>query len=57
MQLNCSASLNEKDNVYWNFRRDDRQDPNEHEGEEIKVRYVDAMCDGQHYICECPWII
>ncbi|XP_054584271.1 interleukin-18 receptor 1 isoform X1 [Eptesicus fuscus] len=38
VQLNCSASLNEKDHVYWNFLRDDGQDPNEHEGEEIKAR-------------------
>ncbi|XP_070284636.1 interleukin-18 receptor 1 [Myotis yumanensis] len=38
VQLNCSAWLNEKDHVYWNFRRDDGQDPNEHEGEEIKIR-------------------
>lgn len=38
VQLNCSAALNEKDHVYWTFRRDDGQDPNEHEGEEVKAR-------------------
>ncbi|XP_023599748.1 interleukin-18 receptor 1 [Myotis lucifugus] len=54
VQLNCSAWLNEKDHVYWNFRRDDGQDPNEHEGEEIKIRYADVMCDGQHRISFFP---
>ncbi|EPQ03045.1 Interleukin-18 receptor 1 [Myotis brandtii] len=57
VQLSCSAWLNAKDHVYWNFRRDDGQDPNEHEGEEIKIRYADVMCDGQHRICKCPCII
>lgn len=57
MQLNCSAALNEKDLIYWTFRREDGQDPNEHEGEEVKARCVDAMCDGQHHICECPSLI
>ncbi|XP_059514841.1 interleukin-18 receptor 1 isoform X2 [Myotis daubentonii] len=38
VQLNCSAWLNEKDYVYWSFHRKDGQDPNEHEGEEIKIR-------------------
>ncbi|CAK6435410.1 unnamed protein product [Pipistrellus nathusii] len=38
VQLNCSAALNEKDLIYWTFRREDGQDPNEHEGEEVKAR-------------------
>ncbi|XP_036211322.1 interleukin-18 receptor 1 isoform X3 [Myotis myotis] len=38
VQLNCSAWLNEKDYIYWSFHRKDGQDPNEHEGEEIKIR-------------------
>lgn len=57
MQLNCSAWLNEKDYIYWNFHRKDGQDPNEHEGEEVKIRYADVMCDGQHRICKCSCVI
>nr|KAF6301293.1 interleukin 18 receptor 1 [Pipistrellus kuhlii] len=38
VQLNCSAALNEKDLIYWTFRREDGQEPNEHEGEEVKAR-------------------
>ncbi|XP_016062669.1 PREDICTED: interleukin-18 receptor 1 [Miniopterus natalensis] len=38
VQLNCSAWLNEKDHIYWNFRKDNGEDPNVQEGEEIKVK-------------------
>lgn len=56
MQLNCSALLNEKDHIYWTFRRDDGQAPNEHEGEEVKIRYAGVLCDGQHHIGKCSCI-
>lgn len=43
VQLNCSAWLNEKDHIYWNFRKDNGEDPNVQEGEEIKVKYAHVI--------------
>ncbi|XP_036763299.2 interleukin-18 receptor 1 isoform X3 [Manis pentadactyla] len=38
VQLNCSALLNEKDVVYWNFWRANGSDPNVHEEEGIRIK-------------------
>ncbi|XP_062934853.1 interleukin-18 receptor 1-like isoform X2 [Cynocephalus volans] len=38
VQLNCSALLNEKDLVYWNFWKGNGTDPNVHEEKGVKIR-------------------
>ncbi|XP_001491351.3 interleukin-18 receptor 1 [Equus przewalskii] len=38
VRLNCSALLNEKDVVYWNFWKENETDPNVHEEEETRIR-------------------
>nr|XP_008250938.1 interleukin-18 receptor 1 isoform X1 [Oryctolagus cuniculus] len=38
VQLNCSALLNEKDQLYWNFWRENGSDPNVHEEEGMRTR-------------------
>ncbi|XP_004435925.1 PREDICTED: interleukin-18 receptor 1 [Ceratotherium simum simum] len=38
VQLNCSALLNEKGVVYWNFWKENETDPNEHEEQETRIR-------------------
>ncbi|XP_017509062.3 interleukin-18 receptor 1 isoform X1 [Manis javanica] len=38
VQLNCSALLNEKDVVYWNFWRANGSDPNVHEEEGTRIK-------------------
>lgn len=48
VQLNCSALLNEKDVLYWNIWENNGKDPNVHEEEERKIRYVDVIHDIYH---------
>ncbi|XP_044628996.1 interleukin-18 receptor 1 isoform X3 [Equus asinus] len=38
VRLNCSALLNEKDVVYWNFWKENETDPNVHEEGETRIR-------------------
>ncbi|XP_004704498.1 interleukin-18 receptor 1 [Echinops telfairi] len=41
-QLNCSALVNEDDNIYWSIWRENGIDPNVHEENEIKTKTTDG---------------